>query len=201
MFEIGEVKFGNQCGCSHVRGNRSLLRGLLSCSQIKPKMKDPCVQAFSLYQKRVSKRARRDTDVAEVVRAYATWGNAIPTDDCLAAVASRQPIVELGSGLGYFAHKLSKIGVNITAVDLAPTSSSENHRKGYEQALKCRLPKARAIPRYSSSRSYAVSGREQRLSWHHPADVAPTNRYILFSLDDRLEDHVQRRCHCVRFLG
>lgn len=100
-------------------------------------MKDVCVAAFESYVKRVKRRPKTNTDCLEIVRNRIVWGNVIPTPESLQAVADRkEPVIELGSGLGYFAQKLRKMGVEITAVDITPLASSDNNRNSYTEVTK-----------------------------------------------------------------
>ena len=58
------------------------------------------------------------------------YGFAIPTDDALDEIAERSPggVVELGAGVGYWAHQLSERGVDVVAYDIEPPPSPRNHR-------------------------------------------------------------------------
>ena len=97
-------------------------------------MKDPCVSAHAAYLKRINRRPANNEDYLDTTRSYVRWGNAVPAQECLDFIAARQqPVVELGSGLGYLAYKLQKVGVNVTAVDMAPNSCSENHIVQYKR--------------------------------------------------------------------
>lgn len=90
---------------------------------------EPCLQAYKAYLRRTARGCVTRNDFIEAVKIYAQYGNAIPTRAILEAISARnQPVVELGSGLGYMAHHLAQKGVEITAVDIAPFSSSDNHR-------------------------------------------------------------------------
>lgn len=48
------------------------------------------------------------------------YAHAIPTDAALAAIARFAPIVEIGSGTGYWASLLRKLGVDILCFDKSP---------------------------------------------------------------------------------
>eukprot|EP00929_Paragymnodinium_shiwhaense_P082173 TRINITY_DN43223_c0_g1_i1.p1 TRINITY_DN43223_c0_g1~~TRINITY_DN43223_c0_g1_i1.p1 ORF type:complete len:738 (+),score=147.80 TRINITY_DN43223_c0_g1_i1:115-2328(+) len=78
----------------------------------------------------------------------AVYGNAIPTDEALKAIAElRTPIVELGCGTGYLARLLRSHGVDIIAYDIRPPEidssrnstirkdESNSHNQDSEQAL------------------------------------------------------------------
>lgn len=107
-------------------------------------MKDPCEQAHQAYMKRITRRPPNRQDYLSCVETYAQYGNAIPTQECLEQILNRnQSIVELGCGLGYFAHKLAQKGASVTAVDMAPFFSSDNHRDNYEKATGRKLPKSK----------------------------------------------------------
>lgn len=58
-----------------------------------------------------------------------SYGFAVPTDAALSEIAYRSPagVVELGAGLGYWAHQLSERGVNVIAYDIEPPPSPRNH--------------------------------------------------------------------------
>lgn len=106
-------------------------------------MKDRCVQAYHLYLKANQRRRVDPNAKIEVLRSYA-WGNGnvIPTDDLLNLIAAKQkPVLELGCGLGYLASKLVKIGVDVTAVDWAPHSSSDQFRRDFESLTKVKIPR------------------------------------------------------------
>lgn len=57
------------------------------------------------------------------------YGFAIPTDAALDEIAHRSPagVVELGAGVGYWAHQLSERGVDVAAYDVEPPPSERNH--------------------------------------------------------------------------
>lgn len=89
---------------------------------------DPYVRLYELYRRRRARRPKNAEDLKEIMQAYARWGNAIPAAEWLQVIAARgQPIVEIACGLGYFALKLTQMGVDVTAVDIAPKSTSEHH--------------------------------------------------------------------------
>ena len=51
-----------------------------------------------------------------------------PTDSALALLAGLGPLVEVGAGAGYWAHRLRSIGVDIVAFDQAPTDGERPNR-------------------------------------------------------------------------
>jgi hypothetical protein len=51
-----------------------------------------------------------------------------PDDAALAALAALGPLVEIGAGTGYWAHKLRSIGADIVAFDLAPLTGERANR-------------------------------------------------------------------------
>lgn len=50
----------------------------------------------------------------------------VPSDEALAAIESRGPVVELGAGTGYWAAVLKAHGVDIIAYDLRPVETGTN---------------------------------------------------------------------------
>lgn len=107
-------------------------------------MKDPCLAAYESYTKRIKRRPKTKEDSLEIVRNRVLWGNVIPMKKHLQIVADQKKhIIELGSGLGYFANKLSKMGVEITAVDISPYASSDNNRNSYLEVTGERLSRGK----------------------------------------------------------
>jgi hypothetical protein len=51
-----------------------------------------------------------------------------PSDSALAILAGLGPLVEMGAGTGYWAHRLRSIGVGIVAFDQAPTDGERANR-------------------------------------------------------------------------
>ena len=51
-----------------------------------------------------------------------------PSDSTLAMLARLGPLVEIGAGTGYWAHRLRLIGVDIVAFDQAPVDTERNNR-------------------------------------------------------------------------
>jgi hypothetical protein len=51
-----------------------------------------------------------------------------PTDSILAMLAGLGPLVEIGAGTGYWAHRLRSIGVDIVAFDQAPLDGERTNR-------------------------------------------------------------------------
>ncbi len=51
-----------------------------------------------------------------------------PTDSTLAMLAGLGPLVEIGAGTGYWAHRLRSIGVDIVAFDQAPLDGERTNR-------------------------------------------------------------------------
>jgi hypothetical protein len=51
-----------------------------------------------------------------------------PTDSALALLAGLGPLVEVGAGAGYWAHRLRSIGVDIVAFDQAPVDGERTNR-------------------------------------------------------------------------
>jgi hypothetical protein len=51
-----------------------------------------------------------------------------PDDAALAALVALGPLVEIGAGTGYWAHKLRSIGADIVAFDLAPLNGERANR-------------------------------------------------------------------------
>jgi hypothetical protein len=52
----------------------------------------------------------------------------LPTDSTLAMLAGLGPLVEIGAGTGYWAHRLRSIGVDIVAFDQAPLDGERTNR-------------------------------------------------------------------------
>ena len=52
----------------------------------------------------------------------------IPSDSTLAILAALGPLVEVGAGTGYWAHRLRSIGVDIVAFDQAPVDGERTNR-------------------------------------------------------------------------
>jgi hypothetical protein len=52
----------------------------------------------------------------------------LPTDSTLAMLAGLGPLVEIGAGTGYWAHRLCSIGVDIVAFDQAPLDGERTNR-------------------------------------------------------------------------
>src|SRR5215470_1408786 len=51
-----------------------------------------------------------------------------PSDSTLAMLAGLGPLVEIGAGTGYWAHRLRSMGVDIVAIDHAPTDGDRPNR-------------------------------------------------------------------------
>jgi hypothetical protein len=51
-----------------------------------------------------------------------------PSDSTLATLAQLGPLVEIGAGTGYWAHRLRSIGVDIVAFDQAPLDGERDNR-------------------------------------------------------------------------
>ena len=51
-----------------------------------------------------------------------------PSDSTLAMLAGLAPLVEIGAGTGYWAHRLRAIGVDIVAFDQAPVDGERTNR-------------------------------------------------------------------------
>jgi hypothetical protein len=51
-----------------------------------------------------------------------------PSDSALAMLATLGPVVEIGAGTGYWAHRLRSIGVDIVAFDQAPPGGERTNR-------------------------------------------------------------------------
>ena len=73
-------------------------------------------------------RSASDPDREDAILRH--YGFAIPTDAALDEIAVRSPggVVELGAGVGYWAHHLSARGVDVIAYDIEPPPSTHNHR-------------------------------------------------------------------------
>lgn len=56
---------------------------------------------------------------------------AIPGEGALAAIAEHAPILEVGAGSGYWAHELTKRGVDIVATDPSPAPCEPGETQGY----------------------------------------------------------------------
>jgi len=52
----------------------------------------------------------------------------VPSDSALAMLAGLGPLVEIGAGTGYWAHRLRAIGVDIVAFDQAPVDRERTNR-------------------------------------------------------------------------
>jgi hypothetical protein len=52
----------------------------------------------------------------------------LPSDSALAMLAGLGPLVEIGAGTGYWAHRLRSIGVDIVAFDQAPVDGERANR-------------------------------------------------------------------------
>ena len=52
----------------------------------------------------------------------------VPSDSTLAMLAGLGPLVEIGAGTGYWAHRLCLIGVDIVAFDQAPLDGERTNR-------------------------------------------------------------------------
>ena len=52
----------------------------------------------------------------------------VPSDSALEMLAGLGPLVELGAGTGYWAHRLRSIGVDIVAFDQAPPDGERTNR-------------------------------------------------------------------------
>jgi hypothetical protein len=52
----------------------------------------------------------------------------VPSDSTLATLAALGPLVEVGAGTGYWAHRLRSIGVDIVAFDQAPVDGDRANR-------------------------------------------------------------------------
>lgn len=72
-------------------------------------------------------RPQHDPDEEDAI--LRSYGFAVPTDGALSEIAHRSPagVVEVGAGLGYWAHQLSELGVNVIAYDIEPPPSPQNH--------------------------------------------------------------------------
>src|SRR5262249_51519126 len=51
-----------------------------------------------------------------------------PSDSALTMLAGLGPLVEIGAGTGYWAHRLRSIGVDIAAFDQAPLDGERTNR-------------------------------------------------------------------------
>lgn len=73
---------------------------------------------------------RRQPGAGEDEAILRRYGFAVPTDTALEKVASCSPagVVEIGAGVGYWAHELSRRGVDVVAYDIEPPPSALNHR-------------------------------------------------------------------------
>lgn len=86
------------------------------------------------WRKKADKRKKKNLiqDISDVTAAYVKYGIAVPTSEVLSfiktAIANRS-LIELGSGLGYMSSLLQQRGVQVTAVDYLPYSSTEKHMK------------------------------------------------------------------------
>jgi hypothetical protein len=72
----------------------------------------------------------READGAGAARdeCVEAFGFAVPTDAALDRIAAWAPngVVEIGAGLGYWAHLLDRRGIDVVAYDLEPPPSAEN---------------------------------------------------------------------------
>ena len=74
--------------------------------------------------------SRRQPGAGEEEAILRRYGFAVPTDAALDEIARRSPagVVELGAGVGYWAHQLFRRGVDVVAYDIEPPPSALNHR-------------------------------------------------------------------------
>lgn len=86
----------------------------------------------SIVKRRSNFQPNRE-DVKQLCVAYSKYGHAVPNDAALDFMASTgQPIVEIGAGNGYVASLLQQKGVDVTAVDFAPTASNTKYYDMYQ---------------------------------------------------------------------
>ena len=73
---------------------------------------------------------RSEPDPDREIVTLRRYGFAIPTGAALEEIALRSPggVVELGAGVGYWAHHLFERGVDVIAYDIDPPPSARNHR-------------------------------------------------------------------------
>jgi hypothetical protein len=68
-------------------------------------------------------------DAEDVLPALAQqYAYVFPSDSVLAVLAGLGPLVEMGAGTGYWAHRLRSIGVDIVAFDQAPPGRERDNR-------------------------------------------------------------------------
>lgn len=58
------------------------------------------------------------------------YSYAVPTNESISKLAKYEPLVEIGSGLGYWASLLKVVGADIIAFDKSPTKNTENEYHG-----------------------------------------------------------------------
>jgi hypothetical protein len=70
-----------------------------------------------------------DGDTEDVLLMLAQrYAYVFPSDSALAMLAGLGPLVEMGAGTGYWAHRLRSIGVDIVAFDQAPLDGERSNR-------------------------------------------------------------------------
>jgi hypothetical protein len=70
-----------------------------------------------------------EADVDDVLLMLAQrYTYVVPSDSALTMLAALGPLIEVGAGTGYWAHRLRSIGVDIVAVDHAPVDGERTNR-------------------------------------------------------------------------
>ena len=77
----------------------------------------------------------RAVDAEDVLLTLAQqYAYVVPSDTALAMLAGLGPLVEIGAGTGYWAHRLRSIGVDIVALDQAPVDGERTNRYHLHEA-------------------------------------------------------------------
>lgn len=71
---------------------------------------------------------RRPFDPAEEAALLRAYGFSVPTAEAVMTIARHSPkgVLELGAGVGYWAHQLRLLGVDVVAYDIEPPPSRRN---------------------------------------------------------------------------
>ena len=69
-----------------------------------------------------------DAEDEQLLRLAQRYAYVFPDESALAMLAGLGPLVEIGAGTGYWAHRLRSLGVDIVAIDQAPPDGARANR-------------------------------------------------------------------------
>ena len=101
---------------------------------------------------------------------------AVPSKECVAAIARHGPIVECGAGTGYWSAILQHSGVDVVAYDAEPPSAESNN--SFFDSTFTQVRRGHGPSLFASAEAAALCQRALLLVWPNNADVSD-NRHLL----------------------